>query len=376
MLTRQPDTRKALILFADLFNIGGIQQYNKHLCDAFASEFNDVGFTGISLYDSIIPPDSDKWPNIKINISTKIKIKLVQKIFFTAKAILAVIKGKPHFLICCHVDIAPLALFLKRSFNLKYAVLTHGTDVWYLKNGVKLEALKNADIILTVSAYTKNKLIANDIPERKIDLLRDAIDTSFFRPKSINNKLVTRLGLENKHILLTVGRIRSDERYKGHDIMLDIMERLGSEYIWLVIGTGADLPRLKLKAEKLGIIDKIRFLGNVTREALVGYYNLCDCFVMPSKGEGFGIVFLEALACGKPVIAGNKDGSLEPLMNGELGYTVDPDNSDEIIKVVQIACSVKKDTNQVQRDIKEIERNFGITVFNKRAKEVFSEYIL
>jgi len=255
---------------------------------------------------------------------------------------------------------------------LKYAVLTHGTDVWYLKNGFKYEGLKNADTILTVSAYTKNKLIANGISECKIGLLKDAIDTSFFHPKPINNKLMTSLGLENKRILLTVGRTRSDERYKGHDAMLSVMEKLGSEYVWLVIGAGADLPRLKLKAEKLGIINKTRFLGNVTRENLVDYYNLCDCFVMPSKGEGFGIVFLEALACGKPVIAGNKDGSLEPLMNGRLGFAVDPDNSDEIIKAVRIACSAKKDMDHVRRGIKEVETNFGIAAFNKKVKEIFS----
>ncbi|MCX5686493.1 MAG: glycosyltransferase [Candidatus Omnitrophica bacterium] len=372
MLTRQPDTQKALILFVDLFNIGGIQKYNKHLCDALASEFSHIGFTGISLYDLRSNEDGYKWPNIKISISAKVKIRPIQKIVFIAKAILAVVKEKPRFLICCHVDIAPLALFLKRFFYLKYAVLTHGTDVWYLRKGIKLEALKNADTIITVSAHTKNKLVANGIFAYKIELLKDTIDTSFFHPKPINNKLVTSLGLENKYTLLTVGRIRSDEKYKGHDVMISVVEKLGSEYIWLVIGAGADYPRLKSKAEKLGIIGKTRFLGNVTREDLVDYYNLCDCFVMPSKGEGFGIVFLEALACGKPVIAGDKDGSLEPLMNGKLGFAVDPDNLDEIIKAVHLACSVKKDTDHVQRDIKEVETNFGITAFNKRVKEIFS----
>lgn len=367
--------KKTLLLFPDLFTIGGIQQYNRHLCDALASEFSFIEFTGISLYDLRSNEAGHKRPNIKISVSAKIKLKLIQKIFFVTKAILTVVKERPRFLICCHVDIAPLALFFKRFFYLKYAVLTHGTDVWYLKKGIKLEGLKNADTILTVSAHTKNKLIANNISECKIELLKDTIDTSFFHPKPINNKLVASLGLENKRILLTVGRTRSDERYKGHDTMLRVMERLGSEYVWLVIGTGADLPRLKLKAEKLGIINKTRFLGNVTREVLVDYYNLCDCFVMPSKGEGFGIVFLEALACGKPVVGGNKDGSREPLMDGKLGFLVNPDNVEETARAIDLACSAKEDRTNPEYLTKEVEAHFGIKVFNRRVKEVFSRYM-
>ena len=70
--------------------------------------------------------------------------------------------------------------------------------------------------------------------------------------------------------------------------------------------------------------------GFVSDEELCDHYNLCDVFAMPSKGEGFGIVYLEALACGKPVLAGNKDGAVDPLINGELGCLVDPDNLQEI----------------------------------------------
>ena len=65
-------------------------------------------------------------------------------------------------------------------------------------------------------------------------------------------------------------------------------------------------------------------------EEIVDYYNLCDIFVIPSKGEGFGIVYLEALACGKPVIGGNQDGAIDALCNGELGLLIDPDSVDEI----------------------------------------------
>ncbi len=76
------------------------------------------------------------------------------------------------------------------------------------------------------------------------------------------------------------------------------------------------------------------FAGYVPNEELPGHYNLCDVFAMPSKGEGFGIVFLEALGCGKPVIAGNKDGSVEPLLGGRLGRLVDPDSVEQIAEAI------------------------------------------
>ena len=79
-----------------------------------------------------------------------------------------------------------------------------------------------------------------------------------------------------------------------------------------------------------GVWNAVVFAGFVPDEELSEHYNLCDLFAMPSKAEGFGIVYLEALACGKPVLAGNKDGSRDALNDGELGLLVDPDNTAEI----------------------------------------------
>ena len=74
--------------------------------------------------------------------------------------------------------------------------------------------------------------------------------------------------------------------------------------------------------------------GFIPDEELCDYYNLCDVFAMPSKGEGFGIVYLEALACGKPTIGGNQDGAIDALCNGELGVLVDPDNIEQIAQAI------------------------------------------
>ena len=102
---------------------------------------------------------------------------------------------------------------------------------------------------------------------------------------------------------------------------------------YLVIGRGDDLPRLAQLAADLGVAEKVIFAGFVTTENLASHYRLADAYVMPSQ-EGFGIVYLEALACGVSVLAGNADGSADPLQNGKLGWRVPYRNSE----AVAVAC--------------------------------------
>jgi glycosyltransferase involved in cell wall biosynthesis len=108
---------------------------------------------------------------------------------------------------------------------------------------------------------------------------------------------------------------------------------------YILAGKGDDRPRIEALVTQLNLQDCVTLPGFLTDEELCDHYNLCDMFAMPSQGEGFGIVFLEALACGKPVLAGNQDGSVQPLAGGELGCLVNPNNVDEIanklIKILQ-----------------------------------------
>ncbi|MDD5449789.1 MAG: glycosyltransferase family 4 protein [Candidatus Omnitrophica bacterium] len=366
---------KTLILVSDIFNIGGIQQYNKLLCGAMETAFRGSDFTAVSLWDTD-RHGAGLWRNIKIVYCGMSRITFLRKAVFVVKTAIAVFKEKPGFLICAHRDFAHLALLLKKIFGLKYAVVTYGTDVWKLKRGLKYSGLKNADVITAISRYTKNAMVQNGISQDRIRFLKCAIDTSLFRQKPKNEKLIDDLKIRNKRVLLTVGRISSEDKYKGHQIMLEVLAALGEEYVWLVIGGGDDEPLLRQRAREMRVIEKVRFLGEIEGNALIDYYNLCDVFVMPSKGEGFGIVFLEAMACGKPVITGNKDGSADALIDGRLGFMVDPDSVEEIIKAVNLIFTVKENRTSPEYLIKETGKNFGIDVFNKTVKDIFSEFIL
>jgi glycosyltransferase involved in cell wall biosynthesis len=130
-------------------------------------------------------------------------------------------------------------------------------------------------------------------------------------------------------VILTVGRLSAAERYKGHDKIIRAMPavlRTIPEAAYLIVGAGDDRLRLERLAADQCIGEIVRFAGAVAEAELADHFSIADLFAMPSKGEGFGIVFLEAAASGLPVIAGNGDGSRDALADGVIGRTVDPDD--------------------------------------------------
>jgi phosphatidylinositol alpha-1,6-mannosyltransferase len=130
------------------------------------------------------------------------------------------------------------------------------------------------------------------------------------------------MGLGRKRILLTVARLSSKEGYKGHDRLIAVLPRLiaeGHDIVYVIAGEGHARARLETTAFRGLGHDRVRFLGAVDLSTLVRLYRAADLFVLPSWGEGFGIVFLEAMACGTPALGFNIAGSKDALVDGELG---------------------------------------------------------
>jgi len=132
---------------------------------------------------------------------------------------------------------------------------------------------------------------------------------------------------------LTVTRLASGDRYKGYDQIIRALPEIRRQIPnihYLLVGKGNDRDRIEAIIDEVNVRDCVTLAGFVPDDELSDHYNLCDVFAMPSKGEGFGIVYLEALACGKPTIGGNQDGAIDALCNGELGVLVDPDNVEKL----------------------------------------------
>jgi len=176
------------------------------------------------------------------------------------------------------------------------------------------------------------------IPTKRMKVLHDTFDPGQFSIGPKPEHLLRRSGwAANDPVILTVGRLSAAEGYKGHDRLIRALPRILAQVPnvkYLIVGSGDDQERLERIALEEKVADAIRFAGRVPQKELSDHYRVCDLFAMPSTGEGFGIVFLEALATGKPVLAGNGDGAVDALRGGELGVLVDPDDEQALAETV------------------------------------------
>jgi glycosyltransferase involved in cell wall biosynthesis len=157
--------------------------------------------------------------------------------------------------------------------------------------------------------------------------------------------LVSRYGLKGRKVIMTLGRLDALERLKGVDEVIDVLPRLlesKPDLAYLVVGDGSDRKRLEAKATALGLANHVVFAGHVADAEKADHYRLADAYVMPSRGEGLGIVFLEAMACGIPVVASKSDGGREVLGDGALGLLVDPSDAAELEAAILRAVDTPK----------------------------------
>lgn len=220
-------------------------------------------------------------------------------------------------------------------------IYAHGEELTGWGRGRKFQAMcfamRHADGILSNSDNTRDTLI-NLIgvhPER-ISLIYPTVDEHRFRPELPADELRESIGVTaDKKLILSVGRLM---RRKGFDNVIRSLPALmdqGVDAEYALIGIGDELDYLQGLARDAGVEDRVHFLGHVSYDDLPRWYNACDVFAMPNRdidgdSEGFGLVFLEAAACGKPVVAGTAGGTGSAVLDGETGLRVDGENMAEI----------------------------------------------
>lgn len=228
----------------------------------------------------------------------------------------------------------------------RYIQAIHGGEVLYLLRSPERRALRRlfrwttapADRMIALGEYQADLLEQLGIGRERIFVSPEGVDVSSFqRPAAevMGGALRRRHRLEGRRILLTVSRLAP---HKGHDAVIralpDILRRV-PEAAYLIVGDGSCSEHLRRLAAQVGVAEHVHFAGFVPDDELPGYYHLCDLFVMPSKEldgdtEGFGIVFLEAAACGKPAIGGRTGGAVEAVQDGRTGLLVEPESIEEI----------------------------------------------
>ena len=187
-----------------------------------------------------------------------------------------------------------------------------------------------SDAIIAVSRFTRSALIElMSVNPAKIELIENGVDPDRFHVKPANLKLVERCGLAGKRIILGVGRLVERKGFDQVLTALPLIVKRHPDLHYVIVGEGPYRAQLEALARDKGVADNVLFAGAVSDEQLVDYYSMCEMFVMPNREmldgdtEGFGLVFLEANACGKPVISGRAGGVLDAVRDGVNGLTVD-----------------------------------------------------
>lgn len=323
---KQPVSQPAYVfVFLEIFSCeGGIQSYVKDVLQAYTQQIPVPPAEIFLLRDR---PDcqnpfshealrfhylGSRWP-------------LFGRLKLLIQLTLALWLRTPSEVICGHVLLVRLVSQLCQRLQLPYTVMTYGKEVWNPLPASQRLALQQADRIWTISRYSRDQACAaNQLNPDRIYLLPCVIDGAIFTPGPKPSALIAKYGLAANSVLMTVARLWSGDIYKGVDVTIRALPTILAkrpDVKYLVVGRGDDQPRLAQLANTLGVADRVIFAGFVPKEQLVDHYRLATAYVMPSQ-EGFGIVYLEALACGVPVLAGNQDGSADPLQDGRLGWQV------------------------------------------------------
>ncbi len=230
--------------------------------------------------------------------------------------------------------------FAKKMFHKRFIVFLHGDgdspDIKLRSDSIKAHFYKSVDIFVVNSTFTKKRLQSKYfITDTKIITIYPGVDTKIFFPNE-NQYIKKKLGLANKKILLTVGRL---DKRKGHDYVIRSLPQVIAEIpdtIYVIVGDGDERQPLIDLANKLDVQEYVKFVGAVSNADLPQYYNICDLFIMANRilengdAEGFGMVFIEANACGKPVIGGRSGGAIEAIEDNVGGIILDSNNIKEI----------------------------------------------
>jgi len=325
--------------FPNLFDFkGGIQVYLQDLLLVLEDKFPSLSLVVFDKLDKTKPRNKFESKELSFSFSGSLPSFLRSPHFALSIAIGSLIE-RPNLIMCGHLNFAPIAFLIHRLTGVPYWIFVYGTDAWNVQDHWKKKALHSAEKIISISGYTSTRLIGEQkLEAERISLLPVTFDASRFQIKPKPQHLLSRYGLRRAQpIILTVARLDSSGRYKGYDQILQALPEIRRQIPtvhYLLVGKGSDRPRIEQLITKFNLQECVTLTGFVPDEELCAHYNMCDLFAMPSKGEGFGIVYLEALACGKPTLGGNQDGAIDALFHGELGALVDPDDIEEISQTI------------------------------------------
>ena len=338
---------KALLLAGDVSRIGGIEKYNRD----FLSALKKAGASTL--------------------LVERRAGGLLAKISFVCRAGLQFLRQRPDIVFCGHLNFSPVGLVLKLIFGTPYTLALYGIEIIEIHGWLTRKAVRESERVITISEYAKGLILSQyqDLKER-IFMLPSAVDGSIFVIKKKTQVLIDKFGIAGRPIILSLARLSAPE-HKGQDRVLAslpyVLEKIPNA-VYLVVGSGRDERVNAVLRKHPELESSVIFAGPASNAERVEFYNLGDVYVLPSKYEGFSIVFIESLACGVPVVASDAYGCREGLLDGELGLLVPPDDlkaiADAIVSILdRTAARTLFDREYLRRKALEV---YGIDAWNKR----------
>jgi phosphatidyl-myo-inositol dimannoside synthase len=371
--TSQP--QRIIGLFPELLGIGGVQEAGRQTTAALdgIAQRHGWGTAFLSLNDA---SGQQRLPSTSRPISLRGFGRA--KIQFLLAA-LRLARGSTNITIAGHPNLAvPAAFMTTVSPRLKTIVISHGVEVWQPLSGIRRAALHRADLVLAPSRYTAQKLNElQGIPTEKIRHLPWPLSPDFLSLATHPASLPLPHEFPQGNVVLTVGRWVASERYKGVDDLICAIAQLRHAIprVHLVaVGEGDDLPRLQAQATKLDLNDVVHFFQGLSRKELAACYARSDVFALPSTGEGFGLVFLEAMAFAKPVVAARAGGATEVVENEVNGLLVpahDPEQLAHALARLFLDDALRADLGR--RGLDKVNGQYSFSVFASELEAIVED---
>ncbi|WP_294399102.1 glycosyltransferase family 4 protein [Prosthecobacter sp.] len=324
---------------------GGIQAFSRIYVQALAEAFAHLEIRVFVKND--LPPPGDLLRLKGVTFYSMAHYpKWTRALLMVVVGLAVGVRERPRCVITTHLHFQPAVRMLNWLCGIPVMSVLHGIEAWSLPSGLRIWAMRAADHLMAVSHHTRKVVIDSyGLNPDKISVVPNTFDADRFTIGPKPEHLLARYGLKpGQPVVMTVSRLVVSERYKGHRQILQALESIRNLYPdlrYLVVGTGDDMLRLQEITKASNLEECVIFAGHIPAEELPDHYKLCDVFAMPSSKEGFGIVFLEAMASGKPVVAGNLDGSVDALDQGRLGMLVDPHDPVKIAEKICLALEKK-----------------------------------
>ena len=353
-----------LALMTDAYGgYGGIAQYNQD----FSGVLDRWDKVARILILPRITPDQRVAPGGKIDQRRAIR----GRILYSVNALWTALRLRPDVVFCGHLYHGRLARLIAALVGARVVSQVHGIEAWDTLPRKTIAALRAAELILCVSNDTRRRLIEQEATLASTSAVVPNTVGAAFTPGD-RAAARARFGVGDDFVLLSVGRLDVEERYKGHDRIIPLLRGLpvGDRPLrYIVAGKGPDRARLERLAAEHKVSDLVHFLDSVPGEALPDLYRAADLFALPSTGEGFGIVFIEAMACGTPAIGLDVGGAGDALCNGELGIAVTPDAFPEALDRA-VRVSGRQSPEDRLALAARVHAKFGHAAFDAKVKAV------